>query len=81
MSVHKSQGSEFKIVMFCLPPKKTPILTRELIYTGLTRAKKEAIVIGPPDVLKESILARVQRGSHLSHRVSQNESPSFLSRL
>ena len=46
MSIHKSQGSEFKTVMMCIPPERSPIMTRELIYTGLTRAKKRAIITG-----------------------------------
>ncbi|WP_158291691.1 exodeoxyribonuclease V subunit alpha [Lampropedia puyangensis] len=40
MTVHKSQGSEFAHVLLCLPGYSSPLLTRELLYTGLTRAKK-----------------------------------------
>jgi exodeoxyribonuclease V alpha subunit len=40
MTVHKSQGSEFDHVLLVLPPHESPVLTRELIYTGLTRAKE-----------------------------------------
>lgn len=40
MTVHKSQGSEFDHVLLVLPPHQSPVLTRELIYTGLTRAKE-----------------------------------------
>lgn len=71
MSVHKSQGSEFKTVMMCIPPTRSPILTRELIYTGLTRAKKVAIVVGNVEVLKESLLAKVERGGQLSARIER----------
>lgn len=69
MSVHKSQGSEFNKVIMCLPPERSPILTRELVYTGLTRAKKMAVVLGSPEVLKASLLAKVERGGQLSKRM------------
>ena len=39
MTVHKSQGSEFDEVLFMLPDRPSPVLTRELIYTGMIRAK------------------------------------------
>ncbi|MEQ1531107.1 MAG: ATP-binding domain-containing protein, partial [Methylococcales bacterium] len=39
MTVHKSQGSEFNHVALVLPDKFSPVLTRELVYTGITRAK------------------------------------------
>jgi exodeoxyribonuclease V alpha subunit len=76
MSVHKSQGSEFQEVIFCLPPERSPILTRELIYTGLTRAKKSVVILGSLDVFKESIKAKVERGGSLGHRLSHPQ-PSF----
>ncbi len=41
MTVHKSQGSEFDRVLFILPDGDSPVLTRELIYTGLTRARSQ----------------------------------------
>ena len=41
MTVHKSQGSEFERVLLVLPGEDSPVLTRELVYTGLTRASKE----------------------------------------
>ena len=40
MTVHKSQGSEFKHVLLIIPERDNPVLTRELVYTGLTRAKE-----------------------------------------
>jgi exodeoxyribonuclease V alpha subunit len=74
MSVHKSQGSEFQTVIFCLPPKISPIVTRELVYTGITRAKKEVMIVGPAEVLAQAITAKVERGGYLSkHLQNQNE--------
>lgn len=47
MTVHKSQGSEFAHVMLCLPGYDSPLLTRELLYTGLTRAKRHFSYVSP----------------------------------
>ena len=74
MSIHKSQGSEFKKVVMCIPPKRSPIMTRELIYTGLTRAKEHAVIVGNLDVLATSILAQVERGGQLSTRMIRHSS-------
>ena len=41
MTVHKSQGSEFDHVLFVIPAMLSPVVTRELLYTGITRAKKK----------------------------------------
>ena len=40
VTIHKSQGSEFDVVILCLPPAAPMLLTRNLLYTGITRAKK-----------------------------------------
>lgn len=69
MSIHKSQGSEFQKIIMCIPPERSPIMTRELIYTGLTRAKKHAVIVGNLEVLSASILAQVERGGQLSQRL------------
>ena len=47
LTVHKSQGSEFQHVVLVLPPKALPILTRELLYTGITRARKKLTIFIP----------------------------------
>lgn len=65
MTVHKSQGSEFDRVGLLLPPALSPILTRELIYTGVTRAKKAVRLYGTPEVLQQSVERRVERASGL----------------
>ncbi|WP_018716720.1 exodeoxyribonuclease V subunit alpha [Arhodomonas aquaeolei] len=61
MTVHKSQGSEFERVLMILPDEPTPVLTRELIYTGLTRARRHATVWGDPAVLQEAVSHRPTR--------------------
>jgi exodeoxyribonuclease V alpha subunit len=65
MTVHKSQGSEFDDVVLLLPPKDYPVLTRELIYTGLTRAKHKFSLWAKPSVLKKAIRQKIERISGL----------------
>lgn len=54
MTVHKSQGSEFDEVLLLLPDTDAPVLTRELIYTGMTRAKKSVAVWGVESLFKNA---------------------------
>ena len=70
LTVHKSQGSEFDHVALLLPPERNPVLTRELIYTAITRSKSwfSLIGIGHPRLLQEACLQRVQRASGLFDR-------------
>ena len=63
MTVHKSQGSEFEHVVVILPEKPSPILTRELLYTAITRARASVTVIGSPDVLRLGIAEKIERTS------------------
>jgi exodeoxyribonuclease V alpha subunit len=66
MTVHKSQGSEFKQVMLVLPDTPSPVLTRELLYTGITRAKKRlTLVLASQSVLLQATAARVMRSGGL----------------
>lgn len=68
MTVHKSQGSEFEHTALVLPPSASPVLTRELVYTGITRAKAWfTLVTGPggDQVLHQAIGRRVRRASGL----------------
>ncbi|MGY3726167.1 MULTISPECIES: exodeoxyribonuclease V subunit alpha [Cobetia] len=66
MTVHKSQGSEFRHVVFVLPEGANPILTRELVYTGITRAKSRVTLAGTRrETLEGAIERRVVRASGL----------------
>lgn len=66
MTVHKSQGSEFTHTALVLPDHPNPIVTRELVYTGITRARKWFSLITPADgVLEDAVNRRVQRVSGL----------------
>lgn len=70
ITVHKSQGSEFDEVLTLLPGKESAILTKELIYTAITRAKKNAItVIESKDLLSGWLERRVTRGSGLQDKL------------
>ena len=63
MTVHKSQGSEFGRVVLVLPEKASPILTRELVYTGVTRAVDGVTVVGTHAVLQAGVERKVERES------------------
>jgi exodeoxyribonuclease V alpha subunit len=80
MTVHKSQGSEFDRVLFILPDLDTPLLTRELVYTAVTRAREEITVWGKKEILAAAISRRIERSSGLREALWGNgrESlPSF----
>ena len=65
MTVHKSQGSEFDRVLFILPEEDTPVLTRELIYTGLTRARSQVELWWTESVFVTAVTRRAERTSGL----------------
>jgi exodeoxyribonuclease V alpha subunit len=65
MTVHKSQGSEFDYVVLILPDKDYPLMTRELIYTGVTRARKKVSIWGTESVLTTAITRKIDRTSGL----------------
>ena len=65
MTVHKSQGSEFDRALFILPDRDAPMLTRELIYTGITRARSFVEIWGREEVFREAVSRRVIRSSGL----------------
>jgi exodeoxyribonuclease V alpha subunit len=71
MTVHKSQGSEFKHTVLVLPDRLNPVLTRELIYTGVTRAKEELTLLYDPKVLYDAVQQRVVRHSGLADKLFQ----------
>jgi exodeoxyribonuclease V alpha subunit len=74
MTVHKSQGSEFAHVCLVLPDKHVPVLTRELLYTGITRAKTRlSLVLAQPEVLWRAVDAKVIRSGGLGATTIQNK--------
>jgi exodeoxyribonuclease V alpha subunit len=72
MTIHKSQGSEFEHVMVMLPEgTSNALLTRELLYTGITRAKKSITIQGEMNTIKHAVESSVQRISGISGRIDQ----------
>ena len=69
MTIHKSQGSEFGHVLLVLPDQLSPIMTRELVYTGLTRAMKRVDIWGTEAVFSAAIARRLVRASALRERL------------
>ncbi len=65
MTVHKSQGSEFDSVLMILPPAENEILTRELLYTGITRARYAVELVADDTVISVAIKNRIDRSSGL----------------
>ena len=72
MTVHKSQGSEFGRVLIVLPPEVSPIMSRELVYTGITRAKSHVDIWGSEAAFAESVGRRLTRASALQERLWQS---------
>lgn len=73
MTIHKSQGSEFEEVLIVLPKEDNRVLSRELIYTAVTRAKKAVTIMGEASVIRSALLRQHQRQSGL-HQMIQQES-------
>ena len=65
MTVHKSQGSEFERVLMILPREDSAVLTRELVYTGLTRASLEVELWSDPGILVTAVGRKISRRSGL----------------
>ena len=66
MTVHKSQGSEFDNVLLVLPDRDSPVLTRELLYTAITRARHKVEIWGQKDVFRSAVGKRTLRESGLN---------------
>ncbi|GGX05525.1 RecBCD enzyme subunit RecD [Pigmentiphaga litoralis] len=74
MTVHKAQGSEFAHTALILPEALNPVLTKELIYTGITRAKTRFTLIEPRrGVFRDAVGRRVKRLSGLVMHLSQGD--------
>ncbi len=69
MTVHKSQGSQFDAVAVLLPDPDSPILTRELLYTAVTRARRRLILAGTPDTVRAAVARPIARASGLCSRL------------
>jgi len=72
MTVHKSQGSEFKHILLILPYTETAVSTRELFYTGITRAAESVEIWGSESIIKTTINQKTLRVSGLMERLKDN---------
>jgi exodeoxyribonuclease V alpha subunit len=71
LTIHKSQGSEYDEVIVSLPGPDSPILTRELLYTAVTRARRSVTLVAPYGSLDVALTRRVARSSGLTARLSR----------
>ncbi len=69
MTIHKSQGSQFDTAAVLLPDPSSRILTRELLYTAVTRARRELILVGTEDAVRAAVERPVARASGLRERL------------
>ncbi|CCI52490.1 exodeoxyribonuclease V subunit alpha [Nostocoides jenkinsii] len=69
-TVHKSQGSQARRVTVLLPDADSQLLTRELLYTAVTRAQEEVAIIGTPETVRAALGRRIQRASGLRQRLA-----------
>jgi exodeoxyribonuclease V alpha subunit len=72
MTVHKSQGSEFEHTAMVLPDFMNPVLTRELVYTGITRARNWFTLVSPAmGILEQAVQRRTHRASGLGELLAE----------
>jgi exodeoxyribonuclease V alpha subunit len=70
MTVHRAQGSQFDAVSFVVPPPDSPLLTRELLYTAVTRARRQVFLIGSEEAIRRAVLRPANRASGLRGRLA-----------
>jgi exodeoxyribonuclease V alpha subunit len=70
LTIHKSQGSQADEVVVILPPPESRLLTRELLYTAITRARERVVVVGSPDDVRAAIDRRALRATGLRQRLA-----------
>ena len=70
MTIHKSQGSQFDVAAVLLPPPSSRILTRELLYTAITRARHELILVGTEETIRAAVQRPAARASGLAERLA-----------
>jgi exodeoxyribonuclease V alpha subunit len=73
MTVHKSQGSQFATAAVILPPPSSRILTRELLYTAVTRARRHLIVVGTEEAVRAAVARPAARASGLRERLCDEQ--------
>jgi len=71
MTVHKAQGSEFEHVAVILPEADLPLLTREILYTAVTRARRSVTVVGDSALLTRGIARVIERHSGVAEKLQR----------
>lgn len=69
MTIHKSQGSQARTITVLLPDEDSRLLTRELLYTAITRAQESVVLVGSEAAVRAAVARRTQRATGLRHRV------------
>ncbi|MET0799105.1 MAG: ATP-binding domain-containing protein, partial [Rhodococcus sp. (in: high G+C Gram-positive bacteria)] len=69
MTIHRSQGSQYDTVSVLLPAEASTLLTRELLYTAITRARSRVRVIGTEEAIRAGVERQVLRASGLRRRI------------
>jgi exodeoxyribonuclease V alpha subunit len=81
MTVHRAQGSQFETVSFVVPPPDSPLLTRELLYTAVTRARRQVNLIGSEEAIRRAVSRPANRASGLSYRLAPAAKQSIEPRI
>ncbi len=71
MTIHKSQGSEFDEILIALPPTMNPVLSKELLYTAITRAREKVIMVTEKTVFEQTIQKKTQRYGGLEEKITR----------
>ena len=69
ITIHKAQGSEFEQALLVLPKEDSRVLSRELLYTGITRARKRLVLCADPEIIATAVRRKTQRFSGLADRL------------
>jgi exodeoxyribonuclease V alpha subunit len=72
MTVHKAQGSEFDHVLVVLPERDLPLVTRELVYTAITRARRSVLLVGSTELLARAVSRVVERSCGIAEKLRRS---------
>jgi len=75
-TVHRGQGSEFDHVTLLLPEEDSPLLSRELLYTAVTRARSSLTIVGTTEIIRGAIERPTARASGIERRLRAGEAPA-----
>jgi exodeoxyribonuclease V alpha subunit len=76
MTIHKAQGSQYGAVTVIVPPPSAALLTRELLYTAVTRAERQVRLVGTPAAVAHAVGRRALRASGLASRLAAVTRPT-----